>query len=205
MGRRGGTLTLLVVGAAVLSLAALGAEAKQKRVVRIPYEAERAAERGDKNQLRLNDDATLIPGHRVRGLPIVDGRMGEHIELDGVSVFIPFGSVISATTEIHPSRPSANGQGLEPNPYYTRVARFDRDLGPVCASERAPDREIQMRINSERALSLVNVRADGTGATAQPSYRIETSLETRYFADAALAARLYKSCLANNSLNIARN
>ena len=161
----------------------------KKTIVPIPFEVERAAERGDRARVNLNDDATIVPAHRIRKLPIVDGRMGEHIQLDGVTIYMPFGRVISATADFRPDR--INQGQSEPDPNYARVAKFDSALGPVCASEGKADSEVQMRINRYNAMSLVQV----TGAPSpQPAYRVETSLETKYFRDPGLAGRLAKSC-----------
>lgn len=161
------------------------AKAAKKAVVPIPFEVERAAERGDRAKVNLNDDATILPAKRIRKLPIIDGRMGEYIQLDGVTVYLPFGRVISATADFQPNR--INRGKSEPDPAYARVAKFDSALGPVCASEGNAD----MRINRNNAMSLVQTTEDGG---AKPSYRVETSLETKYFRDPGLAGRLASSC-----------
>src|SRR3546814_4060184 len=59
----------------------------------IPFENERATDRGDRALVSLNEDITRLPGFRVLELPVVDGRLGQHAKLDDVEIYFPFGTV----------------------------------------------------------------------------------------------------------------
>lgn len=184
-------VSFIALGCFIGTLAPSAGLAKPAKMVKvaIPFESERAALRGDGAQVQLNDEATLLPAHRVRGLPIIDGRMGEHIQMDGVTIYMPFGRVISATAEF---RPDGKAGGKTPrDSSYSLVSKFDAALGPVCATESDGGSPVQMRINRDKAMSLVKF----TGGTAQePAFRVETSLETRYFREPSLASRLATEC-----------
>lgn len=187
----GGVSALALMVGLTVALAPGESQAKPPKFAKaaIPFEAERAANRGDSAKVQLNDDATLLPGHRVRGLPIINGRMGEHIQLDGVTIYMPFGRVISATAQFRPDGKSTGKTATDTS--YALVSKFDSVLGPVCASDNDGGSPVQMRINADKAMSLVKVTG---GSAEKPDYQVETSLETRYFRDASLAGRLAKEC-----------
>lgn len=189
------TLVLGAAGAtmigAVSPAAAAGRPAHQTAL--IPFEADRAKERGDRFQLKLNDDATLIPGHRIRSLPIVDGKLGEWAKLDGLDVYFPFGRIVRTQTEYHKFKP---GMG-EPDPNYKQIAAFDKALGPVCATETSGNVPAEMRINQDHVISLVQVLPIATADDGK-SYRVVNTLEMRFLQDEPMADRLYRSCQSNS-------
>lgn len=76
------------LAAASIALTASAAAAQTGPL--IPFEADRAQARGDRNQLRLLDDASRIPANRIHHLPVVEGRLGEYASLDGgLLVYFP--------------------------------------------------------------------------------------------------------------------
>jgi len=176
----------------------------------IPFEQERARERGDRAMLLLNEDASRIPGHRIVELPIINGKMGEHAKLDdNVEIFFPFGRILTATTEIHKYRPTGvktEGMGPEylPDPRYNRVKNFDRALGVVCASERVDGGpyKVELRRGSDQSLSLVrSIPAENKPANDEDavSYRVVSSMDIRYLSrQEPEADRLYRRCLQGN-------
>lgn len=183
-------------------LAALGcgpALAQSKRgpePIPIPFEQERAKARGDKRIVRLNDDITTVPKQRIVSLPIVNGRMGEHVKLDGVELFFPFGRIVAAIHEFRKYREGGRG---ELDPAYAQVAKFDQALGPVCArepSERMAGGHVELRIGPRGALSLVQADpvSEPPGAETHYVYRVNTATELRHLQEPA-AARLHKACL----------
>lgn len=208
--RRLGLAALMLAAVAAATVVASPALAQKKgRAAKptalIPFEAERAKERGDRHLIRLNDDVTRLPASRVVELPVVDGRLGEHARLDDVELFFPFGSVVLATAEFHRYRPAqlASGSSETPayssDPKYDRTRAFDAQLGKVCASDKQDDgRRVEMRISPERILSLVHVMpAVHAGPTAKdhPSYRVVSGLEMRFLSfKEPEAERLYRLC-----------
>jgi hypothetical protein len=183
---------VLIGASASLALA----QKNQPTPVPIPFEAERAQLRGDKRVLRLNDDATAIPGSRVKYLPITEGRMGERAALDHLELYFPFGRIVAATTEFHKHR--LFGERLEADPFYKHVASFDRALGPVCARGVGDNGQpVEMRMN-DRAMSLVQFMPgphDDKAGEQTRSYKVTTFVEIRHMGGHAEASRLYASCL----------
>ncbi len=177
----------------------------------IPFEQERARERGDRAVLLLNEDASRIPGHRIMELPIINGKMGEHARLDdNVEIFFPFGRILTATTEFHKYKPvgaATDGMGPDflPDPRFDRVKNFDRALGSVCASERIDGTpfKVELRRGSNNSLSLVrSMPTDQKPASDQEamSYRVVSSMDIRYLArEEPQADRLYRRCMQNAS------
>lgn len=179
-------ITTLVLAVGTLAAVTGPAQAQGKRaapaLLAIPFESDRAAQRGDRAQISLNEDATRIPGHRIKGLPIVNGRMGEHVLLDGVELYFPFGRVISAATELAPSDPQ----------YARHVKMFDSALGPACAQEPNPAGgagPVEVRLNGQ-LISVV--RANGTGEA--PTFKVVTVAETRWLEADPVIQRLYTVC-----------
>lgn len=201
-------LVTLAVGA--MQIAGAGdAEAKEpkKPTALIPFETERAQERGDRVLLNINEDITRVPGFRVLELPIVDGKIGEHARLDSnVEIYFPFGRIVVATTEFHKYRPAlmasssaVSAAEIMADPHYQRVKAFDRQLGKPCAIEiLAEGHEVEMRINSSRMMSVVHTMpAKHPGPTAEesPSYKVISGLEMRFLAlKEPMADRLYRQC-----------
>ncbi len=178
---------------ASLAVAALAspALAQGKRtppaLLAIPFESDRAAQRGDRAQISLNEDATRIPGHRIKSLPIVDGKMGEHVLLDGVELYFPFGRVISASTELVPGDAH----------YVRRVKMFDAVLGPTCAEEPKPASgagPVEVRLNGE-LISVVSAAAPGES----PTFKVVTVAERRWLDSDPVVQRLYASCLGRRT------
>lgn len=193
-----------LAAAAVLSPAAAK---ERKPVVLIPFESERAVDRGDRALVSLNEDVTRLPAFRVVDLPVVDGRLGQHAKLDDVELYFPFGTIVIATAEFHRYRPAlvASGQTLaDPQPMldprYDRVAAFDRQLGRVCASETGYDGgRVEMRIHpASRMMSVVHVlpaKFRGPEAETPPSYRVISGLDMRFLKiKEPEAERLYGDC-----------
>jgi hypothetical protein len=171
--------------AMVAACAALGApliaQAQAKKparpVIAIPFEAEKAG-------VRLNDDATTIPGHRIRGLPVVDGKMGEHVVLDGgVELYFPFGRVVAASREIHPGDAS----------YGRHIGMFDSALGAACASEQA-GAPIELRLKDSM---ITVVRQTAAGSADRPAFRVTSVVEPRWLDSDPAVQRLYTKCLAS--------
>lgn len=198
--------TLAVCGAA--SLMAGGAQAKEpsKPMVQIPFEAERAQERGDRTLLSLNQDITRVPSHRVLELPIVDGKMGEHARIDtNAEIYFPFGRIVTVTAEFHKYQPAlvaSTGVGTTEvalDPHYQRVQSFDRQLGKACAVEILPHgEEIEMRLAPNGLMSVVRIMpAKYAGPTAEhsPSYKVTSGLEMRFLSiKEPMAGELYRKC-----------
>jgi hypothetical protein len=160
----------------------------------IPFELDRLAEQGAGGKpLRLNDDSALIPGGRIAGMPIVNGKMGEYVDLYGVRVHIPFGNIVAASTEF------ASDSGAR------KVTALDQALGAVCAREAAADGkgEVQMRISRDRAVSLVKVQAVDA-ANQISNYKVATALEPRWLGDEPAATRLFSSCQSGGATKTAR-
>jgi len=204
-------LTAAAIAAAMLgSQAALAQKGPRYPTALIPFEQERAQDRGDRATLLLNEDASRIPGHRIMELPIVNGKMGEQAKLDdGVEIFFPFGRILSATTELHKYKSLSLGgdtREFAPDPRYKRVNQFDRALGTVCASERvSPDSplKIELRMGENNRLSLVRMippaikNPDDSEAV---SYRVTSAMEIRHLArQDPEAEKLYRNCLRGKS------
>jgi hypothetical protein len=204
--------SILSLAALAALLAAAGplasAVAKETRrpMVLIPFENERAADRGDRALVSLNEDITRVPGFRVLELPIVDGRMGQHAKLDDVEIYFPFGTVVVATAEFNRYRPSlvASGETMpEPmlDPRYDRVQEFDRQLGRICATEADYDgNTVEMRVNhANKMVSVIHVlpaKYRGPEAGMSPSYRVVSGLDMRFLKMKEPAADdLYRRCL----------
>lgn len=214
-GLRNATIAVALLAAAA-SLATSGivatgaAQAQSKKggkpTALIPFEAERAKERGDRNLIRLNDDITRMSSARVVELPVVDGRMGDHARLEDVEIFFPFGSIVLATAEFHKYRPALVASAaatplpdVSADPRYDRVKHFDHQLGKVCASEKLSEgQRIEMRISPERVLSLVHVspaKFQGPTSADNPSYKVVSALEMRFLSfKEPDAERLYRQC-----------
>lgn len=197
-----------VIGASVGGVAHAQSKKAAKPTALIPFEMERAKERGERGAtsvIRLNDDVARMSASRIIEMPVIDGRMGEHARLDNLELFFPYGSVVTATAEFHKYRPAllAASDNRVPefnlDPHYDRVKAFDHQLGKVCASEKRADGErIEMRISPDRVMSIVHVMpAKYTGPTAQdsPSYKVVSGLEMRFLAfKEPDADRLYRQC-----------
>lgn len=207
----------VMVAGMILAVAATPAMAQKgpskHPMAPIPFEQDRAKDRGDRALLQLNEDATRIPAHRIMELPIVNGKMGEHATLDdNVELYFPFGRILTAATEFHkyhPARSGSEGMGPEflPNPKYDRVAQFDRALGKVCASERLDggNGKIEMRVAPNNSLSFVRVMpAPHRPAHEEDlvSYRVVSSMDVRYLArQEPDAERLFRRCQTNSAAN----
>lgn len=201
-------LAILAAAAGIGAVGAAQAQSKKgaKPTALIPFEAERAKERGDRNLIRLNDDITRMSSSRVVELPVVDGRMGDHARLEDVEIFFPFGSIVLATAEFHKYRPALVASAavtpipdVSADPRYDRVKHFDHQLGKVCASEKLSEgQRIEMRISPERVLSLVHVspaKFQGPTASDNPSYKVVSALEMRFLSfKEPDAERLYRQC-----------
>lgn len=209
-GFRNATIATAILAAAASVIAVAPAEAQSKKGAKptalIPFEAERAKERGDRNLIRLNDDITRMSSSRVVELPVVDGRMGDHARLEDVEIFFPFGSIVLATAEFHKYRPALVASAavtplpdVNADPRYDRVKHFDHQLGKVCASEKLSDgQRLEMRVSPERVLSLVHVtpaKFQGPTAADNPSYKVVSALEMRFLSfKEPDAERLYRQC-----------
>ena len=192
--------------AAAGPFAAAVAKEPRRLTVLIPFENERAADRGDRALVSLNEDITRVPGFRVLELPVVDGRLGQHAKLDDVEIYFPFGTVVTATAEFNRYRPAMVASGVttpEPmlDPRYDRVREFDRQLGHVCAS--GADYEgnaVEMRINrTNKMMSVVHIlpaKFRGPDAADNPSYRVVSGLDMRFLKmKEPMADDLYRRCL----------
>ena len=198
---------MLAMGMAqVAGLPSAQAKEPKKPTALIPFETERAQERGDRVLLNINEDITRVPGFRVIELPIVDGKIGEHARLDSnVEIYFPFGRIVVATAEFHKYRPaliaSSSSAPIDmlPDPNYSRVQAFDRQLGKPCAIEiMAEGHEVEMRISPSRMMSVVHTmpaRHRGPTAETSPSYRVVSGLEMRFLAQKEpMADRLHRQC-----------
>jgi hypothetical protein len=194
-----------LVAAATPFVSAVAKEPRRPTVL-IPFENERAADRGDRALVSLNEDVTRVPGFRVVDLPVVDGRMGQHAKLDDVEIYFPFGTVVLATAEFNRYRPAmvASGETTpEPmlDPRYDRVREFDSQLGRICASEADYDGStVEMRVNhANKMMSVVHVlpaKFRGPEATGNPSYKVVSALDMRFLRMKEPAAEaLYRHCL----------
>jgi hypothetical protein len=204
-----GLAALAVCAGQVIGLADAAAREPRKPMALIPFEQERAQERGDRVLINLNEDITRVPAFRVVELPIVDGKIGEHARLDDdVEIYFPFGRVVVATTEFHKYRPAllasadpgAGGEGL-PDPDYARVKSFDKQLGKPCAIQILPNgHEVEMRIRHDRLMSVVHTmpaRHVGPESEQHPSYRVVSGLEMRFLAlKEPMAEPLYRQCMS---------
>ena len=161
---------------ALPSVAAAQAKKPSRPVVSIPFETEKAG-------IRLNDEATAIPGHRIRGLPVVEGKMGEHALLDGgVELYFPFGRVVAASREIHPGDAD----------YGRRVGMFDTALGTACAREQA-GAPVEVRLK-ENMITVVRQTAAGT--VDRPAFHVRSVVEPRWLDSDPAVQRLYAQCLS---------
>lgn len=197
----------VVICASAAGVASAQSKKAAKPTALIPFEIERAKERGGSatGLIRLNDDVARMSATRIIEMPVVDGRMGEHARLDGVELFFPYGSVVTATAEFHKYRPALLAASdntvpeFNPDPHYERVKTFDSQLGRVCATEQHPDgRRTEMRISPDRVMSVVHVTpAKYAGPTSQdhPSYKVISGLEMRFLSfKEPEADRLYRQC-----------
>jgi hypothetical protein len=204
-------ITLAICGGIhSLSQPALAKE-PTKPMVQIPFEAERALERGDKTLLSLNQDITRVPSFRVLELPIVDGKIGEHARIDdNAEIYFPFGRIVTVTTEFHKYQPAlvaSTGIGtteVAPNPKYQRIQSFDRHLGKVCAVEILPHgEEVEMRLAPNGMMSVVRItpaKYAGPDADNSPSYKVTSGLEMRFLSiKEPLAADLYSKCRSRSA------
>ncbi|MCW5729370.1 MAG: hypothetical protein KIT20_01335 [Alphaproteobacteria bacterium] len=187
-------MTLAVLG---LSFEAEAQRARHERGPVILFEQERAASRGDRQILRLGDDSSIIPGHRIKALPVVDGRMGDRVELDGgLQLYFPFGRIVQAQSDI--SKYRMNGAGKpEVDPLYQKITSFDSTLGPVCASavdKRQPGNRLDMRLGPGKAVTLVSVTPDTSVAPDGERQRVLTALEYHYIKSEPQAAQLFAAC-----------
>jgi hypothetical protein len=194
---RAGAAALIVLGA--LATQALSTQAlAQKSGPVIPFEPERAASRGDKQQLRLLDDASRIPAHRIHGLPVVDGKIGEYAELDsGLQVYFPYGRIERSEIKFAKYQMDLNGGRADPHPEYRRIAGFDKALGPVCASrDFAGGERLEMRI-LDRAITVVHRTPDrshpGLPADAE-KVRVVTATNLHWLQGEPEAATLHRNC-----------
>ncbi|WP_374633690.1 hypothetical protein [Ferrovibrio sp.] len=213
MSGKGAKSILAMAGMAVALLgshAALAQKGPRHPTALIPFEQERAQDRGDRATLLLNEDASRIPGHRIMELPIVNGKMGEHAKLDdGVEIFFPFGRILTATTELHKYKSLSLGsesREFSPDPRYKRVNQFDRVLGSVCASEGiSPDSplKIELRMGENNRLSLVRMippEYKNPEDSDAVSYRVTSAMEIRHLArQEPEAEKLYRNCLRGKS------
>lgn len=204
-----GLMALAACAGQVIGLADAAAREPKKPMALIPFEKERAQERGDRVLINLNEDITRVPGFRVVELPIVDGKIGEHARLDeDVEIYFPFGRIVVSTIEFHKYRPAllassgamAGGEG-QPNPDYARVKAFDRHLGKPCAIEILPNgHEVEMRIAPNRIMSVVHTmpaRHIGPTSEQSPSYRVISGLEMRFLSlKEPMAEQLYRQCMS---------
>lgn len=209
-------LTVAVAALSLVATTALAQKGPRHPMAPIPFEQDRAKERGDRAMLQLNEDASRIPGHRITALPIVNGKMGEQARLDdSFDIYFPFGRILSATTEFHKYRAiPATSEGMAPeflpDPSYSRVAQFDRVLGKVCASERIETSggnagRLELRVAPDKSLSVVrSMPAPHRPAHDESvvSYRVISSMEVRYLArEEPDAERLFRRCQTGSASN----
>lgn len=198
----------VVICASAAGVASAQSKKGAKPTALIPFEIERAKERGDRgtqSMIRLNDDVARMSATRIIEMPVVDGRMGDHARLDNLELFFPYGSVVLATVEFHKYRPAllAASDNTVPefnlDPLYERVKTFDSQLGRVCASENHTDgRRTEMRISPDRVMSVVHVtpaKYAGPSSQEHPSYKVISGLEMRFLSfKEPEADRLYRQC-----------
>lgn len=190
-------LSLLVALNMALAFPAVSAQERPT----ILFEAERAKIRGDRHILRLNDDASIIPAHRIVSLPIVDGRMGERVKLDnGLELYFPFGRIVEARNEFGKYRKSANGQ-TDLDPFFRIVQSFDKVLGQVCATTadvNGPGSRLDMRLGPNRTISMIHITPNPGVAPDDERIKVLTVSEFRWIKREPNAERLYTAC-QNNS------
>ncbi len=197
----------VVICASAAGVASAQSKKAAKPTALIPFEIERAKDRGGSatGLIRLNDDVARMSATRIIEMPVVDGRMGEHARLDGVELFFPYGSVVTATAEFHKYRPALLAASdntvpeFNPDPLYDRVKTFDSQLGRVCATEQHADgRRTEMRISPDRVMSVVHVtpaKYAGPSSQEHPSYKVVSGLEMRFLSfKEPEADRLYRQC-----------
>lgn len=181
---------------AVVVLAASTAAAQTGPL--IPFETDRAQARGDRNQLRLLDDASRIPANRIHHLPVVEGRLGEYASLDGgLLVYFPYGRIERAEVKFAKYQLDISGSRVDPDPNFRKVSAFDKTLGPVCAArDTSNGGRIEMRL-SDKAISLVETRADQSHPSYPAdnmSYRVVTAASLRWLDKEPEAASLHRTC-----------
>lgn len=198
----------VVICASAAGVASAQSKKAAKPTALIPFELERAKERGERGThslIRLNDDVARMSASRIIEMPVVDGRMGDHARLDNLELFFPYGSVVLATAEFHKYRPAllAASDNTVPefhlDPNYDRVKTFDSQLGRACAVEHRPDGgRTEMRISPDRVMSVVHVmpaKYAGPASQDHPSYKVVSGLEMRFLAfKEPEAERLYRQC-----------
>ncbi len=194
MTGRGARLTAATL---LLFAGITGTAGAQGRGPAIPFESERAAARGDQQILRLLDDASRIPAHRIRGLPIVDGKIGEYAELDsGLQIFFPYGRIERAEIKFAKYQLDMNGNRAD-HPEYPRIAAFDKALGKICASrEVAGGERLEMRI-LDRAITVVERKPDRSHPTLPPDaeqIRVMTAADMRFLRDDPDVSALHRTC-----------
>jgi len=171
----------------------------------LPFEAALAAERRDRVLLNFNDPISALSNARVRGLPMIEGRLGDRVvTVDGLLLYFPVGFLATAAYEfdrlrLRAGRVRAAGPAdLEPNPRYAWVERFDAEFGPVCArsNDRASDTITEMRLRGRVMAVVVNGpgRFDRTGNDKSRSFAVLAGIEERYVAADDLAKRLLAQC-----------
>jgi len=209
----------VVICASATGVAFAQSKKAAKPTALIPFEMERAKERGERGAhglIRLNDDVARMSATRIIEMPVVDGRMGDHARLDNLELFFPYGSVVTATAEFHKYRPALLASSdntvpeFNPDPHYDRIRAFDSQLGKVCASEAMSDgRRVEMRISPDRVMSVVHVMpAKYAGPTAQdnPSYKVVSGLEMRFLSfKEPEAERLYRQCQRPSGTKVSSN
>jgi hypothetical protein len=197
----------IVICASAAGVASAQSKKAAKPTALIPFELDRAKERGGSASglIRLNDDVARMSATRIIEMPVVDGRMGEHARLDNLELFFPYGSVVTATAEFHKYRPALLAASdntvpeFNPDPHYDRVKTFDSQLGRVCATEHHSDgRRTEMRISTDRVMSVVHVtpaKYAGPSSQEHPSYKVISGLEMRFLSfKEPDADRLYRQC-----------
>lgn len=169
----------------------------------IPFEIERAAARGDRHVLRLNEDSSAIPANRIVDLPVVDGKMGDYARLDGgLLLYFPYGSIVSAESDFREFRPDPAhpGQWLR-DPSFALTHRFDRELGPVCDKEgdpAAPEGRLAFRMRRGGLYSLVTekILPATAGRPASTTYRVVSVADLQRLLQAPRGAKLIHGCRA---------
>lgn len=198
----------IVICASAAGVASAQSKKSAKPTALIPFEIERAKERGERgtqSMIRLNDDVARMSATRIIEMPVVDGRMGDHARLDNLELFFPYGSVVLATAEFHKYRPALLAASdntvpeFNPDPQYDRVKTFDSQLGRACAVEQHNDgRRTEMRISPDRVMSVVHVtpaKYAGPASQDHPSYKVISGLEMRFLSfKEPEAERLYRQC-----------
>ncbi len=197
------------LAAALLLAAGAPAHARGDKAVGphpvIPFEADRAALRGDRVILRLNDESSAIPSHRIQELPVINGRLGDHAKLDGgVMLWFPHGRILSSEMTIHQLRPDPAHPGeYIPDAAYRHVAQFDRALGPVCAAEGDPATaagRAEMRLSSSKMITLVVVHNELAGPKhTNTAYQVTSATNVIDMQSPARARALYQQCTKTSS------